>query len=171
MTSYAPSSHARMDSPVGALHLRATDDAIVAIEFHAERPAVALAGSRAAQRWLDAARHQLDEYFAGVRERFELPLRAEGSVFQRAVWAELAQLPFGATTSYLELARRLGRPTACRAVGAANGRNPIAIVVPCHRVIGSDGSLTGYAGGLPRKQWLLAHERAAVEQTRRVASA
>lgn len=170
MTSYGPSAHARMDSPVGALHLRATDDAIVAIEFHPEGSAVARAGSRAAQRWLDAARRQLDEYFAGVRERFELPLRAEGTAFQRAVWAELAQLPFGATTSYLELARRLGRPSACRAVGAANGRNPIAIVVPCHRVIGSDGSLTGYAGGLPRKHWLLAHERAAVEQTRSPAS-
>jgi methylated-DNA-[protein]-cysteine S-methyltransferase len=158
MNTATPVSHARMDSPVGALHLRATADAIVGIGFHPEDPMAPHAGGARAQRWLDAARRQLDEYFAGERARFELPLSAAGSPFQRAVWGALVTLPFGDTLSYVALAHRLGRPTAARAVGAANGRNPIAIVVPCHRVIGSDGSLTGYAGGLPRKRWLLAHE-------------
>lgn len=154
-------SHARMDSPVGALHLRATADAIVGIGFHPEDPVEPCPCGPGAQRWLDTARRQLDEYFAGERTRFELPLWAAGSGFQRAVWGALVALPFGETLSYVALARRLGRPTAARAVGAANGRNPIAIVVPCHRVIGSDGSLTGYAGGLSRKRWLLGHERPA----------
>lgn len=104
------------------------------------------------------ARRQLDEYFAGRRRSFELALQPRGTDFQRAVWRELERIPFGATTSYGALARALGRPDAARAVGAANGKNPISIVVPCHRVIGKDGSLHGYAGGLPRKQWLLEHE-------------
>lgn len=104
---------------------------------------------------------QLREYFDGSRTRFDLPLAPEGTPFQKAVWEELARIPFGQRVSYGELARRIGRPRAIRAVGAANGANPIAIVIPCHRVIGSDGSLTGYGGGLPIKRWLLDHERGA----------
>jgi methylated-DNA-[protein]-cysteine S-methyltransferase len=103
-------------------------------------------------------RLQLDEYFAGARRTFALPLAAQGTAFQRAVWASLVEIPYGATRSYGELASALGKPSASRAVGAANGRNPISIVVPCHRVIGANGALTGYAGGEERKRWLLQHE-------------
>lgn len=101
---------------------------------------------------------QLQAYFAGERRQFDLPLAPVGTDFQRRVWRALQGIPFGQTSSYGELAGRLGKPTASRAVGMANGRNPISIVVPCHRVIGADGSLTGYGGGLPRKRWLLQHE-------------
>ncbi len=101
---------------------------------------------------------QLDEYFAGRRRDFDLPLDLVGTPFQVAVWHALLAIPYGQTRSYAEQARRVGRPTATRAVAAANGQNKISIVVPCHRVIGSDGTLTGYGGGLPRKQWLLALE-------------
>ncbi|MEM7261834.1 MAG: methylated-DNA--[protein]-cysteine S-methyltransferase [Planctomycetota bacterium] len=104
---------------------------------------------------LDAVRHQLDEYFEHRRRRFELPLAPEGTEFQRRVWSELEAIPFGETISYGELATRVGNPKASRAVGAANGQNPIAIIVPCHRVIGADGRLTGFGGGLPMKEWLL----------------
>ncbi len=106
----------------------------------------------------DDARSELGEYFAGTRTTFELPLHAAGSPFQQRVWAALVQIPCGKTTSYGALAASLGSPTASRAVGMANGQNPISVVVPCHRVIGANGSLTGYGGGLPAKQWLLAHE-------------
>ncbi len=102
-----------------------------------------------------AVREQLDEYFAGTRTSFELPLELEGTSFQRLVWRALQEIPYGETTSYGELARRIGRPSASRAVGAANGSNPISVVVPCHRVIGSDGTLTGYGGGIERKRYLL----------------
>lgn len=108
---------------------------------------------------LVAARRQLEEYFAGRRRHFELPLAPRGTEFQREVWQALTTIPYGTTTSYGALATRLGRPSASRAVGAANGRNPLGIIVPCHRVIGSAGALTGYAGGLERKQALLALER------------
>ena len=105
----------------------------------------------------DAAR-QLADYFAGTRRAFDLPLAPRGTGFQQVVWRALLAIPYGETCSYGELARAIGRPAASRAVGAANGRNPIAIVIPCHRVIGADGSMTGYGGGLPTKKWLLAHE-------------
>jgi methylated-DNA-[protein]-cysteine S-methyltransferase len=101
---------------------------------------------------------QLDEYFAGARTSFDLPLDLEGTRFQLAAWRSLADIPFGATTSYGRQAAALGIPTAARAVGAANGANPVCIVLPCHRVIGANGSLTGFGGGLPVKQWLLDHE-------------
>jgi methylated-DNA-[protein]-cysteine S-methyltransferase len=104
-------------------------------------------------------RAQLAEYFAGRRTRFDLPLVLEGTPFQRRVWQELLEVPYGETTSYGELARRIGRPEASRAVGLANGRNPIAVIVPCHRVIGSSGALTGYGGGIERKRLLLDLER------------
>lgn len=107
------------------------------------------------------AKLQLEEYFAGDRREFDLPLAARGTEFQHRVWAELRRIPFGETISYGELATRIGKPTASRAVGAANGRNPLPVVVPCHRVIGSDGRLTGFGGGLPTKQALLDLERRA----------
>jgi methylated-DNA-[protein]-cysteine S-methyltransferase len=104
---------------------------------------------------------QLEEYFAGERTEFDLQLEPHGTPFQLDVWAALQEIPYGETMGYGELARRIGRPTASRAVGAANGRNPISILIPCHRVIGADGSLTGYGWGTTRKSWLLDHERAA----------
>jgi methylated-DNA-[protein]-cysteine S-methyltransferase len=107
---------------------------------------------------LSVAAKQLREYFAGERRVFELPLAAEGTEFQQRVWQALMALEFGQTCSYGELARAIGQPSSSRAVGAANGRNPLSIVVPCHRVIGSDGSLTGYGGGEANKRWLLEHE-------------
>jgi methylated-DNA-[protein]-cysteine S-methyltransferase len=107
---------------------------------------------------LPEAARQLAEYFAGRRTVFDLPLAPHGTEFQRCVWQALLGIPYGATLSYGEQARRIGKPNASRAVGLANGRNPLSIVIPCHRVIGANGSLTGYGGGLPRKRWLLAHE-------------
>lgn len=107
---------------------------------------------------LEDAIYQLNEYFEGIRTEFQLDLNPEGTEFQKKVWLELQNIPYGRTASYMELSKLIGDPKAIRAVGAANGRNPLWIVVPCHRVIGSDGSLTGYAGGLHRKKWLLDHE-------------
>lgn len=108
---------------------------------------------------LDDARTQLNEYFAGARTSFELETRPQGSEFQRQVWSALQEIPHGETASYGEIAERIGRPQASRAVGAANGQNPISIVIPCHRVIGSNGRLTGYGWGLDNKTWLLDHEQ------------
>jgi methylated-DNA-[protein]-cysteine S-methyltransferase len=114
------------------------------------------------------ARIQLESYFAGELRVFELPLRPVGTDFQRRAWDELRRIPYGASISYAEQARRMGRSGAARAVGAANGRNPIAIVVPCHRVIGANGSLVGYGGGLPVKEWLLEHEATVVKRARSI---
>jgi methylated-DNA-[protein]-cysteine S-methyltransferase len=108
-----------------------------------------------------AVREQLAEYFAGERDQFDAPTKLAGTPFQLQVWQELTRIPFGETITYADLAQRVGRPTATRAVGHANGRNPISIIIPCHRVIGADGKLTGYAGGVDKKQWLLAWERRA----------
>ncbi len=113
-----------------------------------------------------AVRDQLAEYFAGERTEFDIPLKLAGTPFQNRVWQELARIPFGVTISYGELARRVGQPTASRAVGSANGKNPISIIVPCHRVIATSGNLTGYGGGLPNKQWLLQHEHNHVPTSR-----
>ena len=107
----------------------------------------------------DGLRKQLASYFAGELCAFDVPLAAGGTPWQRSVWDALIAIPYGQTLSYGELARRLGHPTAARAVGAANGRNPISVIVPCHRLVGASGALTGYAGGIDRKRWLLAHER------------
>jgi len=115
----------------------------------------------------EAAREQLDAYFAGELEEFDLPLALDGTPFQFRVWEELARIPFAETISYKELALRLGDLKLVRAVGTANGRNPVSIVIPCHRVIGADGTLVGYGGGLDRKRWLLDHE--AVASGRRLA--
>ena len=113
---------------------------------------------RAAVATLDATEAQLREYFAGERQAFDLPMHLVGTEFQQDTWRSLAQIPYGQTVSYGEQAERLGRPTAVRAVGAANGRNPLSIVLPCHRVVGANGDLTGFAAGLDTKRWLLAHE-------------
>lgn len=107
-----------------------------------------------------ALREQLDAYFAGELRSFDLPLALRGTPWQRTVWDALVAIPFGTTVSYGALAAQLGRPAAARAVGAANGRNPLSVVVPCHRLVGASGALTGYLGGLSRKEWLLRHERA-----------
>jgi methylated-DNA-[protein]-cysteine S-methyltransferase len=149
-----------LDSPVGPLYLAATDAGLTHLLFVAKmqpRPRV-VAGTGEAAHVLAEAERQLSDYFAGRRRRFDLPLAPSGTDFQMATWRALRKVPFGKTISYGELARRLGSPRAVRAIGAANGANPIAIIVPCHRVIGKDGSLTGYGGGLETKRRLLALE-------------
>jgi methylated-DNA-[protein]-cysteine S-methyltransferase len=154
--------YTHIESPVGRLLLAASDAGLHAIEFHAARHAV----SRSAE-WLEGdhpllrtAAAQLREYFAGTRRTFDLPLAPDGTDFQRRVWQTLATIPYGQTISYAELASRVGKPSASRAVGAANGRNPLPIVLPCHRVIGANGALTGFGGGLPTKRFLLELEGA-----------
>ena len=114
---------------------------------------------------LQSCFQQLDEYFAGTRKDFQLKLNPKGTEFQQKVWDELLNVSFGKTRSYLEQSKKLGDPKAIRAVATANGKNPIWIIIPCHRIIGSDGSLTGYAGGIWRKKWLLAHESPAPQQS------
>ncbi|HEU4670132.1 MAG TPA: methylated-DNA--[protein]-cysteine S-methyltransferase [Dyella sp.] len=148
-----------MPSPVGVLRLSADVQGLCGIRFpgrhgHGTVPAGWLHDPRA----LAFARTALQEYFDGARTAFALPLHPHGTPFQLAVWHELARIPYGETISYGELARRVGDPGAARAVGAANGANPLPIVVPCHRVIGANGSLTGFGGGLPTKRWLLGLE-------------
>lgn len=152
-----------MRSPIGTLCLSAEDDQLVGL-YLPDRPAPAApAGPAPRGGVLARTAAQLAEYFAGDRRDFDLPLAPRGTAFQLEVWHELARIPFGTTCSYGDLARAVGRPSASRAVGAANGKNPISIVLPCHRVIGSTGELTGYGGGLPMKRWLLDHERASIQ--------
>jgi methylated-DNA-[protein]-cysteine S-methyltransferase len=148
------------ESPIGRLLLTTDGAALTGLYMEPSRKAQSLDGwsQNVTVGPLAAATLQLTEYFAGSRREFDLPLRLQGTGFQTRVWQELTEIPYGQTWSYGELAKRIDKPSASRAVGLANGRNPISIVVPCHRVIGADGSLTGYGGGLPRKQWLLAHE-------------
>lgn len=154
-----------IESPIGAVRLFADGEALVAATLPAQPPPPCAAQALEAgpgggdHPVLARAARQLQEYFAGERETFDLPLAPHGTEFQRAVWSALTAIPFGATRSYGELAATLGRPTASRAVGAANGQNPLAILVPCHRVVGASGALTGYAGGLAAKEWLLRHEQ------------
>ena len=151
-----------IDSPIGRLLLTARDGALTSLWMEPfEQPAQA--GRR--DPVLTAARRQLDAYFAGTLTEFDLPLAPAGTPFQTGVWDELQRVPYASTLSYAQLAERVGRPGHFRAVGSANGRNPISIIIPCHRVVGSDGSLTGYGGGIDRKRWLLDHE-AAVAATR-----
>jgi methylated-DNA-[protein]-cysteine S-methyltransferase len=148
------------DSPVGGLLLGWCQAGLCRIEFsHNGRRARPELGWREDGLKLREAERQLSLYFAGELEEFDLPLAPQGTPFQQRVWRELSKIPYGATISYGELARRIGNPNASRAVGLANGSNPIAIVIPCHRVIGSDGKLTGYGGGLTVKEKLLALER------------
>ena len=146
------------ESPIGPLTLRAGARGLAALHFPGTEPAPE---GDATAPCLAAAARQLDEYFAGERQRFELDLDLDGTPFQRAVWERLLTIPYGETTTYGTLARELGRPDRARAVGAAVGRTPVPIIVPCHRVVGADGSLTGYGGGLDRKRSLLALERRA----------
>lgn len=148
-------------SPIGDLMLVSNGEALCGLHMTPHPPA-ATAGWQADPGPLAVAVGQLEEYFAGRRLSFDLPLAPTGTGFQQKVWQALREIPYGRTESYGELARRIGQPTASRAVGAANGRNPIAIIVPCHRVIGANGALTGFGGGLDRKQWLLRHEAATV---------
>ncbi len=152
--------HEHIDSPIGPLLLVADEYGLVAVGLPKRGAAQrAPEDGRHAPSKLHAARRQFEEYFAGVRQEFELPLHPSGTPFQLEVWGAVLAIPYGETVSYAEIARRIGRARAVRAVGAANGANPLAIVVPCHRVIGRHGDLTGYGGGLPAKRWLLAHER------------
>jgi methylated-DNA-[protein]-cysteine S-methyltransferase len=150
-----------VESPIGRLTLTSDGEALTGLYMGtpAKRPAF---GKEWAQNGtagpLPMVVRQLQEYFAGKRRKFDLPLRMQGTAFQKRVWRELTEIPYGETWSYGQLAKRIGNPSASRAVGLANGRNPIAVIVPCHRVIGADGSLTGFGGGLPRKRWLLTHE-------------
>jgi methylated-DNA-[protein]-cysteine S-methyltransferase len=149
-------------SPVGNLALIASDVGLVAILWEGDDPArVRLAERTAGARYpvLVQAAAELAEYFSGERRAFSVPLDLRGTDFQRSVWTALLAIPFGETRSYGDIARSLGRPGASRAVGAANGRNPVSIIAPCHRVIGSGGALTGFAGGLDTKGWLLDFER------------
>lgn len=149
-------------SPIGPLLLMGTDEDLTGITMQDHKRGPSVAGD-----WIETAdlpvfvetKRQLDEYFAGSRRVFDVPLAPVGTEFQQAVWRLLLAIPFGETRSYGDLAKQLGRPGASRAVGHSNARNPISIIVPCHRVIGSSGTLTGYAGGLSRKETLLRHER------------
>ena len=149
-----------IESPIGTL-CAAFDDEGRLCELGFERSSRRLgnaSGSCSSMRRLDDLTTQLGDYFAGRRRTFTIELAPNGTPFQLAVWKALLAIPYGDTVSYAELARRIGKPRAVRAVGAANGANPIPVIIPCHRVIGSNGTLTGYGGGIERKQWLLTHE-------------
>jgi methylated-DNA-[protein]-cysteine S-methyltransferase len=155
-----------IESPLGPLRLVERDDELAAVYLPVEgAPArVDDATEVTGTPLLARVASQLAEYFAGDRHVFELPIAPRGSAFQERVWRALVAIPFAETRSYGELARSIDRPSASRAVGAANSKNPISIIVPCHRVIGSTGELTGYAGGMAAKRWLLDHERRCVPQ-------
>jgi methylated-DNA-[protein]-cysteine S-methyltransferase len=150
-----------IESPVGPLTLYARAGRLTGLQMdgqrHARQPSP---DTERADGAFEEVSAQLRAYFEGTLTRFDLPLELQGTDFQRRVWAQLREIPYGETISYGELARRVGSPGASRAVGLANGRNPVGIIVPCHRVIGADGSLTGYGGGIERKVWLLEHEGA-----------
>jgi methylated-DNA-[protein]-cysteine S-methyltransferase len=154
--------YSEIESPLGTLFVRGEEDSITGLFLpdHKRWRGPDTAWQKSDEDFT-AVREQLAEYFSGARRQFDLPLRPAGTPFQQSVWNELLKIPFGTTITYAELARRIGQPAAARAVGHANGRNPISIIVPCHRVIGAGGSLTGYAGGVDKKQWLLDWERRA----------
>jgi methylated-DNA-[protein]-cysteine S-methyltransferase len=148
-----------MDSPIGPLTLTAVGGALTGVYMNEQRHLPKLpTGCERDDAGFGHVVEQLSAYFTGALTDFDLPVELHGTDFQRRVWAALREIPYGETISYGELARWVGNPKASRAVGLANGRNPVAIIVPCHRVIGADGSLTGYGGGLDRKVWLLEHE-------------
>ena len=146
--------HCYLDSPVGPIEISGDDDFVSTVAFVAELGT----DSDRMPKVLRDCKQQLEEYFAGTRQEFSLMLSQSGTDFQRRVWSALVGIPYGKTTSYLQLATNIGDPKTIRAVGAANGKNNIAIIVPCHRVIGTNGTLVGYAGGLDRKKWLLDFE-------------
>ena len=159
----------KIESPLGELIAGSTDEGICLLEFNDRKRAVTESGDLAKllnqpveegeNQHLKILRDQLNEYFSGSRKEFTVPLVTPGTDFQQRVWKELLEIPYGTTRSYQEQANALNRPYSVRAVANANGTNRISIVIPCHRVIGSDGRLTGYGGGLKRKQWLLDHEK------------
>ena len=144
-----------MDSPLGSITLASTGKGLASVQFGLNMPSDGIIDDLACR---DAVT-QLEEYFEGKRTQFDLALDIQGTTFQMAVWSELQKIPYGSTCSYIDIARSLGKPGAARAVGMANHDNPVAVVVPCHRVVGSDGSLRGYAGGLHLKQQLLSLEK------------
>jgi methylated-DNA-[protein]-cysteine S-methyltransferase len=152
--------YTELDSPVGTLLLRGDGNALTHLHMHEQKHRSVLPPEcERNDAVFREVRKQLQAYFVGKLQRFDVPLAGEGTAFQKTVWRALLDIPFGVTQTYGELAKQLGNANASRAVGLANGRNPIGIIVPCHRVIGANGTLTGYAGGLERKQWLLAHEQ------------
>jgi methylated-DNA-[protein]-cysteine S-methyltransferase len=157
-----------LDAPFGAITLFASTDALVAVTFPGQAPPKGVAadstGQVRADAVLDLAARELADYFAGLRQTFTVPLAPLGTDFQLAVWQALRVIPFGEARSYGWQAQHIGKPKAVRAVGGANGRNPLSIIVPCHRVIGADGSLTGFGGGLDTKRWLLDHEAAVLKK-------
>ena len=155
MTKWAPKAldQISVSSPIGGLTLVASEQGLCAVTWGAVE-----AGRAPTNPVLRTAMTQLEEYFAGTRRLFDLALDLCGTPFQVRAWRALAEIPYGTTVSYGEQARSLGVPRAVRAIGAANGANPLPVILPCHRVIGADGSLTGYGGGLDTKRWLLAHE-------------
>ena len=142
-------------SPIGILRLATEGDYLVEIRFSGKNEE-----NTAGHPVLDRAAEQLSEYFVGARTEFDLPLKPEGSDFQKKVWDSLLTIPYGSTLTYMDLAKKLGDKNVIRAAGRANGQNPIPIIIPCHRVVGSNGHLTGYSGGIERKRWLLQHEGA-----------
>ncbi|NOX89188.1 MAG: methylated-DNA--[protein]-cysteine S-methyltransferase [Calditrichaeota bacterium] len=143
-----------LNSPVGWLEMVADANYLYALNFVEEQGA-----ENSRNEVLKETEKQLKEYFEGRRSEFDLPLKPEGTEFQQRVWQALLKIPFGETASYKDIAEMIGKPKAMRAVGLANGRNPIPIIIPCHRVIGADGKLIGYSSGLWRKEWLLNHEK------------
>ena len=153
-------SYTTIESPIGPLTLIESDDSLSGVWFGDDPPSASLAARDDDNPFLRLVVTQLEEYFAGTRYEFDLPLNAPGTSFQKRVWQMLCQIPYGVTISYIDLAERVGSRNGARAVGLANGRNPISIVVPCHRVIGASGKLVGYGGGLPRKIALLEFEAA-----------
>lgn len=150
-------SQLTIDTPIGLLEITATDESIVGVKpvDHEEN----VAGDAVANDLVQKCRVELEEYFAGKRKNFDLPLAGEGTDFQKQVWEQLQRIPYGETRTYGEIAKIMGRPKASRAIGMANHNNPILILVPCHRVIGADGSLTGYAAGIEAKKYLLEFEK------------
>lgn len=148
-----------LETTIGTLQLVSDGIGLTNIEFPGHHSTIETDDKQLTDSVLGACANQLSEYFAGERTHFDLPLNAGGTAFQQAVWSALTDIPYGEVRSYKDIAEAIGNPKAVRAVGAANGRNPLPIVVPCHRVIGSDGSLTGFAGGLPAKIQLLALEK------------
>jgi methylated-DNA-[protein]-cysteine S-methyltransferase len=163
-------AHITVDSPVGPLTLVAADGALAGLYMNEQRhrpgeETFGEPGPDEDSKLFAEVSKQLTQYFGGERTEFDLRLSLHGTPFQRRVWTALQDIPYGQTISYGELADRIGQPSASRAVGLSNGKNPIGIIVPCHRVVGADGSLTGYGGGIERKQYLLAHERRVSGQT------
>ncbi|WGF93675.1 methylated-DNA--[protein]-cysteine S-methyltransferase [Aequorivita marisscotiae] len=153
---------AYINSPIGVLELKGSAQGLASVYFTDDKN---VAISKICPEYLNEAIVQLREYFEGKRHQFNLKLAPEGTDFQKRVWKQLQEIPFGKTASYQQMANKLGDPKVIRAAASANGKNPISIIIPCHRVIGSDGSLTGFAGGLYRKKWLLEHENPSPQQS------